>query len=234
MAGFNEWWSGLSLFVQVMYLIAIPSSLLLVVQTVLLAIGAAHGGGGDLSNPSDVSGLDMHGDVGHDGVFGDVHDGSADVHGCGHDAHAQDGSPPHDFSIASLFTLQGVTSFLCVFGWVGALLASGGVPAIIAGLVAFALGFLAMFGIAKLVRLSAKLAYDGTLNINGLLGETGTVYLKIPSKGNGQGKVTVQSGERLTELEAVSEEEAEIPSGTIVRVVDIIGGNVLVVERDVN
>jgi len=225
MEWFDNWWSGLKLFEQVMYLIAIPSSLLLVIQTVLLAIGAAHGAGADMSldNPSDVSGLDLqdcdvHGDI-HGDVHGDVHD----VHGGGHS---------HEFGIASLFTLQGVTSFFCVFGWVGALLVGGGVPAVIAAPVAFALGFLAMYGIAKLIRLSAKLAYDGTLNINSLLGENGTVYLKIPPKGEGQGKVTVQTGERFVELEAVSEDEAEIPSNTLIRVVDVLGGNVLVVERE--
>ena len=244
MEWFENWWSGLKLLEQVMYCIAIPSSLLLFIQTILLAIGAAGAGSGDMFNPSDTSGLDMYGDTGDIGGDFDTDfdtdfdagdagaqpEGSFISDGSAHGRSRGAGSQTREFGIANLFTLQGITAFLCVFGWMGALMASGGVFAPLALGAAFLLGFIVMYGIAKFVQYSAKLAYNGTLNMNSLLGENGTVYIKIPPKGAGQGKVMVQTTDRFVEFEAVSEGEAEIPSNTPIRVVDILGGNVLVVE----
>jgi membrane-bound ClpP family serine protease len=91
-------------------------------------------------------------------------------------------------------------------------------------------GVLAMIGVAKIIHLSAKLAQNGTLDSRRLLGESGTVYVTIPA--DGKGKVMVQSAERYVECEAVSEDGKELKSGNDIRVVDVVGG-VLVVTQDV-
>jgi hypothetical protein len=75
------------------------------------------------------------------------------------------------------------------------------------------------------------MVHSGNLDVKNLLGELGTVYLVIPPKGEGYGKVMIQTSERYVEFEATSEEETPIPGDTPIRVIDILGGNVLVVER---
>ena len=98
-------------------------------------------------------------------------------------------------------------------------------------LLAAALGFGAMFLVAKIIQWSSKLAQNGTFNIKNLLGESGTVYIPIPSKGSGTGKINISCGERFMEFDAVTEEQETLKTGTAVRVVDIIAGATLVVEK---
>ena len=58
------------------------------------------------------------------------------------------------------------------------------------------------------------------------IGARGTVYLKIPSSGTGQVSVTFQGNERT--LEAVSNGDVEIQTGTYITVVDRIGSTLVV------
>ncbi len=86
-----------------------------------------------------------------------------------------------------------------------------------------------MYLVAKIIQLSGKLTQSGTLNMNNLLGASGSVYVVIPSKGNGQGKVNISLSERYLEFSAVCDCEAALKTGTEIRVVDI-RGDILVVE----
>jgi len=191
------WWNELVLTEQILLCIAIPSSLFLVIQMILIMVGAA---GGD--------GLDTDTDVDFDYSSG-----------------------PKDFGVASMFSLQGVASFLCVFGW-GSLLVYRATGLLVLGIfVGAVLGFIVMYALAKIMMYLNRLAHNGTLDVKNLLGNSGTVYLKIPPKGEGRGKVMVQTSERLVEFDAVSESEDYIANNAEVRVIDILGENVLVVER---
>jgi len=228
----SEWWEGLNLLQQVLYCIAIPSTLIMLIQTVLILIGiGSHGAGIDFS---DTSGLDL-GDIGDVGDIGDIGDLS-DIHSSSvDDIGVSDGSAPGDFAIANIFTFQGVVVFLAMFGWVSITAISLGLDgklsfiAIVIGLI---VGFLCMVGIAMLIRASAKLNQNGTLIMNNLLGKTGQVYLTIPEKGSGFGKVNITIDERFLELGAVTDEEKALSRGSEVRVIDIRGDNLVVESID--
>ena len=226
----TEWWESLSTLVQVLYCIAVPSTLLLLLQTILSISG--FGGDSDI-NISDTSGIDMGdisgadfgdvGDIGDIGDLGDVSDLSADVPDA--DVHVH-GS----YSSLQLFTVQGIVAFLAVSGWVSIAALSSGVPsagAIPLGLVA---GFFAMYGIAKLVQISKKLTENGTIDFRNAIGENATVYIPIPPAGEGEGKVTLTLQGRFMECSAVSNEREMLKTGTAVRVTDL-NGEILVVER---
>ena len=115
-------------------------------------IGIGHGGEGvEFSDTSGIDGL------------GDVPDMPADVpadiptdmtahaiEGCDH-MTTGDGSNPADFGTMQLFTLQGIMTFLCVFGWTGIICTSLGLHVAIAIIIALVLGFLAMLGVAKVL-----------------------------------------------------------------------------------
>lgn len=233
MEWFNNWWNTLELFEQIMYCVAIPSTLILLIQTIMLVLGFGHSGAG--VNPSDTSGFDTGGDMdfdagGADGDFGggdfDSPDGS-DNSGIDYG----DGSNPSDVGTLNFFTVQGIITFLCVFGWAGIVTYTLTKIAIIAVIAGFILGLAAMYGVAKLMQLSRKLAQNGTLNVRNLLGANGTVYLVIPANGKGKGKVNVTSGERLVEYDAMTDGSETLPDGTQIRVIDIRSDNVLVVEK---
>lgn len=227
----TEWWESLSTLVQVLYCIAVPSTLLLLLQTILSISG--FGGDSDV-NLSDTSGIDMgdisgadFGDVSDIGDLGDMSDIS-DL-----SADAPDGSEINvhgSYSSLQLFTVQGIVAFLAVSGWVSIAALSSGLPsagAIPLGLVA---GFFAMYGIAKLVQISKRLTENGTIDFRNAIGENATVYIPIPPAGEGEGKVTLTLQGRFMECSAVSNEREMLKTGTAVRVTDL-NGETLVVER---
>ena len=225
MEWFDQWWEGLQLAEQVLYCIAVPATLILIIQTILMLIGLGDHGAG--INPSDTSGLDMpdsfDGADGLDGVDGVDTDVS--------DTSDHDISSPHDLADFRLLSVQSIIAFLCIFGWSGIAALSCGVPAWAAILIGAVLGFAAMFLVAKIIQWSSKLTQNGNFNIKNLLGENGTVYIPIPPKGEGTGKINISCGERFLELDAVTEEDKMLATGSSVRVVDIIAGSTLVVEQ---
>lgn len=228
MEWFTQWWNTLALFEQVLYCIAIPSTLVLLIQCIMIFMGFGHSGTG--LNPSDTSGIDGL-DGGFDGSTDTDFDLSDTSGADGSDVDFSDGSNPSDISTLNFFTVQGMITFLCVFGWSGAIIYGASGNTILSVIIAFILGLAAMYGVAKLMQASKKLAQNGTLNVRNLLGAPGTVYLVIPPEGEGKGKVNVSSGERLVEFDAMTDGNEALPDGTPVRVVDIRSGNVLVVEK---
>lgn len=231
MEWFNEWWKGLELFEQIMYCVAIPATLILLIQSIMIILGFGHDGAG--VNPSDTSGIEgLDGDVSFDYDMSgtDFIDGG-DPSDVNTDVHYSDGSSPGDIGTMNFFTIQGMITLLCVFGWVGILTYSITRLAWLAVLIGLVLGLAAMYGVAKLLWLSKKLAQNGTLNVKNLLGANGTVYLVIPADGSGKGKVNVSSGERLVEFDAITDGGEALPDGTPIRVIDVRAGNVLVVEK---
>lgn len=223
MTWFSEWWNNLQLVEQVLYCIAVPASLILIIQTVMMLLGLGEGGEG--INPSDTSGLDVPDvdfDVSVDGDFSA--NGNMDL--SNHDI-----SNPSDIADFRLLSVQSVIAFLCIFGWSGITAIANGMPEWAALVLAAVLGFAAMLLVAKIIQWSSKLAQNGTFNVKNLLGESGTVYIPIPPKGNGSGKINVSCGERFLEFDAISEGDETLSTGSPVRVVDIVSGSVLVVEK---
>ena len=225
MEWFSLWWNDLRLVEQILYCIAIPASLILVIQTVIMLLGLGHGGEG--FNPSDTSGFDAP-DIDVDTSVDLPSDGSIDTDT---DLSGHDINNPADLADFRLLSVQSVIAFLTIFGWSGITAISNGMADWAGLLLAAVLGFGAMFIVAKVIQWSSKLAQNGTFNVKNLLGESGTVYIPIPEKGKGMGKINISCGERFMEYDAITEEQEMLKTGEQVTVVDIIGGSTLVVER---
>ena len=215
----SEWWEGLQFAEQILYCIAVPATLILIIQIILMLIGMGDSGAG--INPSDTSGLDMP--DGFDGA--DVPDAA------GVDLDYHDISSHADIADFRLLSVQSVIAFLCIFGWSGIAALSCGAAPWLAIAIGAVLGLGAMFLVAKIIQWSSKLTQNGNFNVKNLLGESGTVYIPIPPKGGGAGKINISCGERFMEFDAVTEEEKTLSTGSAVRVVDIIAGSTLVVEK---
>ena len=235
----SEWWGALSTLLKVLYLIAVPSTLVLLLQTFFSIAGFGHDG--DI-NISDTSGLDG----GFDGGF-DVPDGGVDLDvntdiDADFDADMNADVCPHgdvdmnvhvhgDLSPLRLFTIQGIVAFFAVSGWVSIAAISGGMPPFLGLPLGIIAGFFAMYGIAKLIQLSRKLVENGTVDFRNAIGEAATVYIPIPPNGEGEGKVTLTLQGRFMECDAVSFGRETLTTGTQVRVTDL-NGEALVVERE--
>ncbi|MBE6872925.1 MAG: hypothetical protein E7493_03325 [Ruminococcus albus] len=245
MENFSVWWDGLSGLLKVLYCIAFPSTMLLLIQTLLAMFGIHHGG----HDISDTSGLDMHTDIGgHD--FNISHDIGHDIGGhhsfdihhdvsAHHDVSGHDSGDFHDHSFNDhvtdssmhFFTLQTVVAFLTVFSWSSIVLVGSNVHKAVALTVGTLLGVMTMAIVAKMVQLSMKLAENGTLDLRNAIGESATVYIPCPPKNQGMGKITMTLQGQMIELGAFNEGDEILKTGTQVVVVDVRGDDVIV-EKD--
>jgi hypothetical protein len=86
-----------------------------------------------------------------------------------------------------------------------------------------------MLIVAYMIYKFAQLEQSGTLNLFNALDKPGEVYLTIPGDGKGTGRVTILVDGKIRELDAVTQGDA-LKTGTQIRVVEILDGNVLKVE----
>lgn len=213
-----EWWESLSMFGRVLACIAIPSTLLLLIQTILAMIGIGGGEDSDAGFDADADADADFGTEGADTIFGnDIPDGS--------DLDTIDAG-------LRLLSLRSIIAFSAVFSWTGLLLLRIGSPMWVTVAVSLAAGFVAMLLVAILIRQTMRLQADGTKNIRSALGRTGTVYLRVPATRGGTGKVTLLLGESYEELSAVTDEETDIPSGREVIVIGVSGSSVVVKTKE--
>jgi len=212
-----EWWDGLDGILKMLYCIAIPATLILIIQTILSLHGGFEGGGG--VDVSDTSGLDFH-------------DGSGSGNGdTDWDHTLSDGGNPADFSIMSMLTLQGIATFLTVLGWSSIAAISAGTSPTLSIIVGLLLGFLAMYAAARLIHASRKLVESGNLDLSHAIGETARVYIPIPADGKGEGKITMQLQGRYIECSAMTLESRTLSTGEMVRVTDV-RNELLIVEEE--
>ena len=292
------WWESLKLTQQILACFAIPSTVILFLQTILLCFSAFGGGAGHEAGP-DTSGLDSDNDLDVAGpdldasadsdldvagpdldVAGDsdldVAGPDLDVSGdsdldvsadadtpdgpeldasSGHDVHMGHG---HSFSEAGahhslqthytepgtdnhaegtpepglrLFTLRGIIAFFSLFGWTGILFIELDIPTVISIGLGLLAGFLAMLLIAYVMMWFMKLTQTGNADVRTAVGTTGEVYLTVPAAGKGSGKVTVMVSGRLTEYDAVTNEDQPIPTGEKAAVIGIVGNSTLIVKK---
>ena len=139
----------------------------------------------------------------------------------------------HEAHIDPGFTwlsVRGVIAFFTFFGWTGVLVLSEGGALWVALGLGFLAGMLAMALVGYLLVLFARQTQSGNYHIDDALYGTGEVYLPIPGRKEGSGKVHLLLGKGIRELEAVTEGK-EIPTGRSVRVVGILDEHLLLVEE---
>jgi membrane protein implicated in regulation of membrane protease activity len=152
------------------------------------------------------------------GIDGNLGDGAHDFDG--HHADSDVGF--------KLLSLQGITSFLMMFGLVGmALYHESRVGVVFSMTGALAAGLVSVWVIAKMFSLMVRLQSSGTISIESTVGAQGKVYLTIPE--NGSGRVLINVHNSLREYDAVTQDKRQLATGVPIRVV-WVDGNVLVVE----
>ena len=231
----SEWWISLGTAGQVFACIAIPATIVLLLQTVLTLIGLGSGHGGDGSDAgSDVDGGDIDSvsdiDTGND--FSDVTDVDFDGDDAGNAVDVNDSNDAHGYDGGlRLFTVRGLVAFLSVMGWVGVICCSSGMHYALAAVIAFVSGIAAMLLLALIMKWLLSLQADGTENIKDALGVSGTVYLRIPHSRSGSGKVNAVIRGKLSEKNAVTDEDTDIEYGEEILVIGISGEETLIVKR---
>jgi len=176
---------------RTLWLIAIPASLIFVIQSIMTFAGA------------------------------DTHDGlSADF-----DSDLQGGDTPFQ-----LFTFRNMINFLLGFSWTGISFYNTVDNRIVLITLSFLVGAAFVVLFFMIIRQIERLAEDNSFKITNTLHKTASVYLPIPARKKGAGKIQVSMKGSFHELDAVTESE-KIETSATVRIVKIESNNLVVVER---
>lgn len=121
-------------------------------------------------------------------------------------------------------SVRAVAGFLTFFGLAGWGTTSGGWNVPLSLLAAFGSGALAMGFVVYILSLQRKLYSEGNIKPENAVGQTARVYLRIPARAQGKGKITVSIQGRSEQFEATStaDQDTEIPTGAEVRVARMI------------
>ncbi|MBG6133611.1 hypothetical protein IWQ47_005036 [Aquimarina sp. EL_43] len=142
------------------------------------------------------------------------------------DVDADDGGVGFQF-----FTFKNVIAFFTIFGWTGILCIDNELSTIVTIFISSFAGLLMMILTSLLFFWIHKMAESGTLKIKNAIGAIGEVYLPIGANRSSIGKIQIKVQGSLRELEAVTDSEEILSTSTIVKVVEIIGSELLLVEK---
>ncbi len=188
----SEWWPSLGALEKVYWIIAIPFSVIFILQTIMTFF------------MGDMSDVDSSGDV--------------------------DASIESDHGIGFQFlSLKNLVAFFTIFAWAGIACVNSGLSVPLTLIISLGAGLLMMVIMASLIYFMWKLTDDGTLRLVNAKGKIGTVYLTIPPKRAGMGKVQI-SVQGLQTLDAITDSEEELKTGAVVEVIDIYNNEILIVK----
>jgi len=127
-------------------------------------------------------------------------------------------------------SIKNLIGFFTIFSWTGIACTAAGLNPILTVVIAVVAGLIMMLLMGLLIYYMGKLAEDGSMKMEDAIGKTATVYLTIPAKRSAQGKVQLTLHGFQT-LDAVTDDAEELKNGNMVKVVDIINNEILVVTK---
>jgi len=205
MEWFSVWWNGLGLIGQIMAMSAIPMTVVMLLQLILMIIGVGFG------NESD----------------GDVDDCEVDSNT---ETTPHEASSSGNTSIMRIFTIRGIVAFFALGGWAGLAALSAGLHPFWAIQISLFVGVCALLLAAIVIKLALRMQTSGNISLNNAISQTADVYIRIPHSRTDKGKVTMLLQERFIELDAVTDHNADIAPESKVEVVAITGNDCLVVK----
>jgi hypothetical protein len=128
-----------------------------------------------------------------------------------------------------LFTLQGISAAIMMFGLVGMFAIKSTDTEVIAVFAGGIAAIASLYAMKVMMEGIYALQTDGTMHTSEAVGERGSVYSRIKPGETGEVQVPVKGGLRTLAARA-KDKELLIPTGTFIRVVDSIGSMLIVEE----
>ena len=138
--------------------------------------------------------------------------------------------PLVNFSGLKLFNLRGALVFFSIGGWVTFILEPSLKPfwSTVLGVIS---GSIAALLMALAFKAAMKLESEGNLDYKNAINKIGTVYIRIPAKRGGKGKITITMQNRFLEVDAVTDENEDLKTGNEVVVIDLLNESTLIVKK---
>jgi len=128
------------------------------------------------------------------------------------------------------FTFKNLVAFFTIFSWAGISCMDAGYGKGVTILVSTIAGLIMMFIMGALIYYINKLVSSGTLKLENAIGNIGEVYLTIGANRSKIGKVHVNIQGALRELDALADTEENLNTGTVVKVKEVTGTGILIVQ----
>jgi len=142
------------------------------------------------------------------------------------DFESDDGGVGYQF-----FTFKNVVAFFTIFGWTGIICIQHEYSIFLTLLISTLAGVAMMVLTTLLFFYMNRLTQSGTLQMNNALGVVGEVYIPIGKQRSRIGKVQLKVQGRLQELEAITDCDEDLKTNQIVKVVQIVSSDILLVEK---
>jgi hypothetical protein len=126
-------------------------------------------------------------------------------------------------------TVKNLIAFFTIFSWTGIACIDSGLSDITTVIIAAAAGLVMMTLMASLFYFLGKAGADGTMKIKKAIGVSGEAYLGMQKKRGSVGKVQVKVQGAVRTLDAVTDDNVDIPSGKMIRVIEVVNDNMLLV-----
>jgi len=138
----------------------------------------------------------------------------------------------HDGDVGfQFFTFKNIVAFITIFGWSGLSCIKEGLSTGLTLVISTIAGLLMMVVTGYLFFFVHKLAENGAMRIENAIGQIGKVYIPIGAKRSRMGKVHITVQETMRELNAITDNEEDLPSDTVIKVTEIVGDETLLVKK---
>ena len=135
--------------------------------------------------------------------------------------------------IFHLFTIQGILSFMMMFGIFGLAMTQADQHSLIAIIVGVIAGTISMYIVGKIFQMMKSLEMDNTIKYSEAIGAKGTVYRTINAGEHGQVQVEYQGALRTSDAVA-QDDKLTIQTGKFIKVIDAIGETLIVEPLDIS
>jgi len=137
----------------------------------------------------------------------------------------------HPDSSFELISINTITAFLMMFGWIGlACYKQFGLGATASVALALLAGTVCMFATAFCFKQAKRLASGGSaFSLQKTVGKKASVYQRIPAQG--RGKIAISVGDMTHEIDAIAADQKEIVSFQAVEVVSVVDQTTVAVKK---
>lgn len=197
------WWSNLTDYQQVLFIVAVAATAVMVLFIILMLIGF------DNSEFDGIDDFDVDADLDIDSI---------------------NDEPLSSIAGLKVFTIRGILAFFSMGSWI-TLIFVGIVDAWLATVIGVIGGYLSAYLLAFALKQAMKLENSGNMVYSKAIGKNATVYIRIPKKRSGTGKVNMLLEGRYTELDAITDDASDIMTKSNVEVIGIYNETILIVKK---
>lgn len=128
-------------------------------------------------------------------------------------------------------TYKNLVGFFTIFGWSGIACIDEGFSKPTTIIISLICGLIMMAIMAAMFYHMRKLSDSGTLDYKNALDQIGEVYLIVGAKRSKIGKAHVRIQGALRELEALTDSETDLKTGTVIKVTSVTPNGILIIEK---